>query len=127
MGETWCAMLKWKHIILMCGFVLIACAPARMQQPDTAVMLLYKGNAPAVLLIMDGFPLDSLPSGNVARFTVTPGEHMFWAKSEGLFGPPGAVNFGPGEISYFVYEKADRSFKRLDERAFSRRIAADAE
>ncbi len=119
-------MPKCKCAILIGCFTLIACAPTRMPQPDTAVMLLYTGNAPAVLLILDGFPLDSLPPGKVARFTVAPGEHTFWAKSEGLFGPPATIRFAPGETGYFIYEKADRSFKRLDEREFNRRIAADA-
>jgi hypothetical protein len=118
-----------KRIVLLCCFVLVACGPTRMQHPrsDTAVMVFYGGKGPAVLLIVDGFPADSLPFGKVARFTVAPGEHTFWAKSEGLFGPPVTLRLAPGEISYFAYVVTGRSFERLDEQQFNRRAVADAE
>lgn len=115
-------------ITLIALLVFTACSPIKQHpKPDTASMVFYGGYGPAVIVIIDGFPVGSLPFGEVTRFSVAPGEHTFWAKSEGMFGMPATVRLAPGQVSYFGYDTARRSFEQVDAQQFRNRVDMDAE
>jgi hypothetical protein len=119
-----------RRIAVLSLLVLIGCSPLRTphdRQPGTASMVFYGGHGPAIIVIVDGFPLGSLTFGEVTRFGVAPGEHALWAKSEGMFGAPVAVRLAPGEVSYFAYIVGPRSFEQVDARRFTQMVARDAE
>ena len=74
-----------RSLAIIALLVFVGCGPAHTpqhRQPDTASMVFYGGHGPAIIVIVDGFPLGSLPFGELTRFSVAPGEHALWAKSE---------------------------------------------
>jgi hypothetical protein len=110
-------------LVTGCGTLL----KPQPRAPDTATMVFYREFNSAIIVIVDGFPLDSWPAGEVTRQRVPPGEHTLWVKSQGLFGVPAAIRLAPAEVAYFTYRFATRDFLQVDEKQFEDMIALDVE
>ena len=106
-------------VVVGCGQVI------KPQYPEgnTTTMVFYGGFGPAILVMLDGYPMGGLPFGEVTRFRVTPGEHALWAKTEGTFGVPTTVRLAPDEVAYFSYRYATRCFAQVDEKQFNNEVA----
>lgn len=119
-----------RRIALLSLLMVIGCGPvfkSQYHEVDPATMVFYGEFGPAIIVLVDGFPLGSLSFGKVTRFTVAPGEHTLWAKSEGTFGAVTTVRLAPGEVAYFSYRFVIRNFAQVDEKQFNHMIATDAE
>lgn len=117
------------RIAVLLLLVVIGCTPAiKPQSPEanTATMVFYGGFGPAILVMLDGYPMGGLPFGEVTRFRVAPGEHALWAKTEGTFGVPTTVRLAPEEVAFFSYRYAMRYFAQVDEKQFNKEVALDA-
>jgi hypothetical protein len=113
------------RIALLSLLVVIGCSSVLKPQnheADSATMVFYGGSGPAMIVIVDGFPLGSLSLGKVTQFKVAPGEHTFWSKSEGIFGAATKATLAPGEAGYFSYRLACRDFVQVGEKQFNRLI-----
>lgn len=116
------------RIALLSLLVVMGCGPVlkpQYHEAHTATMVFYAPSGPAIIVIVDGFPLGSLSFGKVTRFSVVPGEHTLWAKSEGTFGLTTTGTLAPGEVAYFSYCFPCRNFAQLDEKQFNHMIATD--
>ena len=110
-------------VVIGCGQVIKPQYP----EANTTTMVFYGGFGPAILVMLDGYPMGGLPFGEVTRFRVAPGEHALWAKTEGTFGVPTTVRLAPEEVAYFSYRYATRYFAQVDEKQFNKEVAIDAE
>lgn len=110
-------------VVIGCGSIL----KPNYHEADTATMVFYGEYGPAIIVIVDGFPLGSLSFEKISRFTVAPGAHTLWAKSEGTFGGTTTITLAPAEVAYFRFNFALRDFVQVDEKQFNDMISTDAE